>query len=50
MRIGKNTVISHEQAGGGGYGDPKQRDRALVREDIADEKISAAYARRHYGI
>jgi N-methylhydantoinase B len=50
MRIAKDTVISHEQAGGGGYGDPKQRDRALVREDLADEKISAAYARMHYQI
>jgi N-methylhydantoinase B len=49
MRIGKDTVISHEQAGGGGYGDPSQRDQALVREDIADGKISAAYARKHYG-
>jgi N-methylhydantoinase B len=49
MRIGKDTVISHEQAGGGGYGDPKQRDQALVREDIADEKISATYARKYYG-
>jgi N-methylhydantoinase B len=50
MRIGKDTVISHEQAGGGGYGDPKQRDSALVREDVTDEKISAGYARKHYGI
>ncbi len=50
MRIAKDTVITHEQAGGGGYGDPKQRDRALIREDIADGKISASYARRHYGV
>lgn len=49
MRIAKDTVITHEQAGGGGYGDPKQRDRALVREDVADGKISTAYARKHYG-
>jgi N-methylhydantoinase B len=50
MRIAKDTVITHEQAGGGGYGNPKQRDHILVREDIADEKISEAYARKHYGI
>jgi N-methylhydantoinase B len=50
MRIVKDTVITHEQAGGGGYGDPKKRDRALVREDIADGKISAAFARDHYGV
>jgi N-methylhydantoinase B len=50
MRIAKDTVITHEQAGGGGHGDPKKRDPALVREDMADGKISAAFARRHYGI
>jgi N-methylhydantoinase B len=50
MRIAKDTLITHEQAGGGGYGNPQQRDHMLVREDIADEKISAAYARKHYGI
>jgi N-methylhydantoinase B len=50
MRIVKDTVITHEQAGGGGYGDPKKRDRSLVRDDIADGKISAAFARDHYGV
>jgi N-methylhydantoinase B len=50
MRVAKDTVITHEQAGGGGYGNPKKRDRALVREDIADGKISAAFARDHYGV
>jgi N-methylhydantoinase B len=50
MRIVKDTVITHEQAGGGGYGDPKKRDRSLVREDIADGKISAAFARDHYDV
>jgi N-methylhydantoinase B len=50
MRVVKDTVITHEQAGGGGYGDPKRRDRALVREDIADGKISTAFARDHHGV
>jgi N-methylhydantoinase B len=50
MRVVKDTVITHEQAGGGGYGNPKKRDPARVREDIADGKISAAFARDHYGI
>jgi N-methylhydantoinase B len=50
MRITKDTLITHEQAGGGGHGNPKKRDHALVREDIADEKISAGYSRKHYGI
>jgi N-methylhydantoinase B len=50
MQVVKDTVITHEQAGGGGYGEPKKRDRALVREDVADGKISAAFARDHYGV
>ena len=49
MRIAKDTVITHEQAGGGGYGDPANRNPTLVREDIADGKISEAFAREHHG-
>jgi N-methylhydantoinase B/oxoprolinase/acetone carboxylase alpha subunit len=35
--------------GGGGYGDPKKRDRARVAADLADGKISAEVARDVYG-
>lgn len=48
MRIKRNDVIRHVQSGGGGYGDPAQREPSAVREDLADGKISDAYARRHY--
>lgn len=37
-------------AGGGGYGDPKQRDRAAVRADIRDGYISAEAAKTIYGL
>jgi len=37
-------------AGGGGYGDPIERDPELVRADVTEEKISPAYAREHYGV
>ena len=47
---GADTVLRHEQAGGGGYGDPLRRDPAAVVEDIADGKISADFARRHFGV
>ena len=40
------TLISHEQAGGGGYGDPLARDPEQVREDVADGKITAALRAR----
>ncbi len=35
--------------GGGGYGDPLQRDRALVARDVADGVVSLTAAREHYG-
>jgi N-methylhydantoinase B len=39
----------HEQAGGGGFGDPATRAPDLVREDLRDGKITPAYARRFHG-
>jgi 5-oxoprolinase (ATP-hydrolysing)/N-methylhydantoinase B len=38
-----------EVSGGGGYGDPKQRDPALIKEDIREGFITAAAARGVYG-
>jgi len=43
-------VIRHEQAGGGGYGDPLSREPELVAADVADEKISRAFAEQHFGV
>jgi N-methylhydantoinase B len=48
MTVPQGAVIIHEQAGAGGFGDPKARDPALVREDLLDGKISEAFARRHH--
>jgi N-methylhydantoinase B len=36
--------------GAGGYGDPRERDRALVRRDVADGVVSATIARDIYGV
>jgi N-methylhydantoinase B len=36
--------------GGGGYGDPKARDPAAVKDDLRDGYITAAAARSHYGL
>lgn len=36
--------------GGGGYGDPRTRDREAVRDDVADGYVSEAAARKHYGL
>jgi len=43
-------VIRHEQAGGGGYGDPLRRDPDQVAADVADEKISRDFAERNFGV
>ena len=38
------------QAGAGGYGDPIERDMYAVADDVEQEKLSAAYVRREYGV
>ncbi len=38
-----------QSAGGGGYGEPKKRDRAALARDIAEGYVSAAAAARDYG-
>ena len=50
MPIAKGDVFRHILAGGGGYGDPLEREPAHVLEDVLDEKQSIAYARREYGV
>jgi N-methylhydantoinase B len=43
-------VISFQQSGAGGYGDPLERDPARVLEDVLDEYVSVEAARRDYGV
>jgi N-methylhydantoinase B len=43
-------VISFQQSGAGGYGDPLERDPARVLEDVLDEYVSPEAARRDYGV
>jgi N-methylhydantoinase B len=49
MTVPQGAVICHEQAGGGGYGEPRQRDPRLVHRDIADGKITRQFAEQHHG-
>ena len=48
--VRKGDVLRHEQAGGGGYGDPLVRDPELVAADVADEKISRQFAEEKFGV
>jgi len=43
-------VISFQQSGAGGYGDPLARDPARVLDDVLDEYVSAEAARTEYGV
>jgi N-methylhydantoinase B len=42
--------FTHVSAGGGGFGNPFERDPAAVLEDVLDEKVSFAAARERYGV
>jgi N-methylhydantoinase B len=48
--LGKGEVVRIETSGGGGYGDPLVRDPERVRQDVAQEYLSAEQARRRYGV
>ena len=43
-------VVSVQTPGGGGYGDPLERDPEAVLEDVRDGKVSVARAEGAYGV
>lgn len=45
-----DEVISNRSGGGGGYGDPYERDPDRVREDVIDGYVSRESAREEYGV
>jgi N-methylhydantoinase B len=47
--LAADQSVSIVTPGAGGYGDPRTRDRALVRRDLADGVVSAETARDVYG-
>jgi N-methylhydantoinase B/oxoprolinase/acetone carboxylase alpha subunit len=48
--VHKGDRLVVETAGGGGFGDPCERDRALVREDVRNGKVGATAAADIYGL
>ncbi|MFB6301673.1 MAG: hydantoinase B/oxoprolinase family protein [Haloferacaceae archaeon] len=48
--LAPDDVVSLRTPGGGGYGDPLDRDPERVRDDVRDGKVSAAAARAEYGV
>jgi N-methylhydantoinase B len=50
MTVQLGTLIVHEQAGAGGFGDPFERPTHLVLDDLLDGKITSDFARNRYGV
>ncbi|MEZ5849586.1 MAG: hydantoinase B/oxoprolinase family protein [Hyphomicrobiaceae bacterium] len=46
----KGEVFRHVHPGGGGWGDPLERDPDLVLKDVRNELLSLARARTDYGV
>lgn len=50
IRLCRGDVFRHVMAGGGGYGDPMERDPQSVLDDVIEETLTAAEADRDYGV
>ena len=48
--VPKGTIYHQVASGGGGYGDPKKRDRKLVTDEVRNGVISKDAAVRDYGM
>jgi N-methylhydantoinase B len=49
-RLRPGDTVIMDAAGGGGYGDPKERDRAQLIRDVRDGKVTRESAKRDYGV
>ena len=47
--VPRGTIYHQQAGGGGGYGDPKLRSRAKLKEEVRDGLISAAAVAKLYG-
>ncbi len=50
LSLEPGDVLSVRSPGGGGYGDPYERDAPLVRDDVLDGLLSRAQAEAQYGV
>ena len=50
LTIHTGTVLRHELAGAGGWGDPLDRDPDRVLADVLNEKVSITHARDAYAV
>ncbi len=50
LPLSEGDVVRVTTGNGGGWGEPRERERDLVRADVADGYISAEVAREVYGL
>jgi N-methylhydantoinase B len=50
MPLAESTVVKATAGGGGGYGNPRERDIKQVRQDVINGYVSVASARQDYGV
>lgn len=50
LRLKKGDLLSWELGGGGGWGNPLERDPELVRQDVIRGYVTLANAQRDYGV
>jgi N-methylhydantoinase B len=48
--LARGDTVTHYGAGGGGYGDPREREPALVLADVTQGLVSRARAESAYGV
>lgn len=48
--VGPGSIVSVRTPGSGGYGNPAERDRALIVHDLEEGMISPESAMRDYGL
>ncbi len=48
LLVPKGSTLELYNGGGGGYGPPRERDPAAVRDDIREGYFTEAFSRRHY--
>jgi N-methylhydantoinase B len=49
IKLDKDDVVCIVTGNGGGFGDPKQRDKASLRDDVRDGYVTAGEVERDYG-
>jgi N-methylhydantoinase B len=50
ITLRRGDVYRHVMAGGGGFGDPLEREPESVRADVLDDKVTVQHARKAYGV